>query len=63
MKYVPDAGSGGNGSNHKGQSKHNEGGKGTQRESLSHYPASSISHGGDTPKPKDGSKKSPKIFG
>lgn len=64
MNYVPDKGSGGAGSNHKGQSVEKSGGQGTARKSFGAYGSSAANLSGmDTPKPKDTSKKSPKIFG
>lgn len=61
--YVPGKGTGGAGSKHQGQSKHNEGGQGTVTNGPSGYPSTSMPMPADTPRPKDGSKKSPKIFG
>lgn len=61
--YVPGKGSGGNGSAHVGQSVYNEGGMGSPTKGPVSYPSTAMSPPGDTAKPKDGSKKSPKIFG
>jgi len=61
--YVPGSGSGGNGSEHPGQSQTNGGFSGGGAKAVTGYGASTCPKVSDTPKPKDGSKKSPKIFG
>lgn len=63
MKYVPGSGSGGAGSKHVGQTVHNSGGQGSPTKGPVSYPSSACSMPADTAKPKDGSSKSPKIFG
>ena len=63
-QFVPGKGSGGAGSKHAGQSKHNEGGQGSAKKSMHGYGGpSSAPSVTDTCMPKDNSKKSPKIFG
>ena len=62
MDYVPGKGTGGNGSNHAGQSKHNEGGQGKQTKGPCSYPATAIS-AKDTKRADRGKQNTPKIFG
>ena len=62
--YVPGSGSGGAGSKHAGQGgTTNKGGQGSTSSGPVFSKPQSCQKVSDTAKPKDNSKKSPKIFG